>query len=462
MSRKARSYSAQGKKGEFIKVFNELCYSRNDWQVWADVITAIACTISNVTDRTPDRFENREKEYAECIKRLGGVEKPAQLFAIIVEAMEVNPDQDFLGSLYMELQLGNHWKGQFFTPYNVSRAMAEMTMGNCQEQIEKQGWISICDPCVGGGAMLIAAANTMRRQKVYYHDHVLFIGQDVDRVVGLMAYIQLSLLGCPGYIVIGNSLTNPILGNPLMPAEQDGQEFWYTTFYNSQAWTGRRMIHVMFPPESKKVKSEISIDRFYFFFEIKKENEIMDENVKKQFSTGAEKLEFEKTEQLKKVNAEYRDMYRQQLDSVFGELIRKCEETPAFDAAVLQEHKSWERCYRYAGKKAMEINTPSQHEKDMARSGEKPIVVAATSDMVINWFFEYYQLEDKAEIEKELANAEKKKVALAEAKKKAKEDDDKKAKEAVEKKKASENEKSKADKKNGMEGQFSIFDMIGG
>lgn len=249
MSRKARSYSAQGKKGEFIKIFNELCYSRNYWQVWADVITAIACTISNVTDRTPDRFENREKEYAECIKRLGGVEKPAQLFAIIVEAMEVNPDQDFLGSLYMELQLGNHWKGQFFTPYSVSRAMAEMTMGNCQEQIDKQGWISICDPCVGGGAMLIAAANTMRRQKVYYHDHVLFIGQDVDRVVGLMSYIQLSLLGCPGYIVIGNSLTNPILGNPLIPAEQDGQEFWYTTFYNSQAWTGRRMIHVMFPPE---------------------------------------------------------------------------------------------------------------------------------------------------------------------------------------------------------------------
>ncbi|WP_313341376.1 Cas9 inhibitor AcrIIA9 family protein [Lacrimispora sp.] len=456
MSRKARSYSAQGKKGEFIKIFNELCYSRNDWQVWADVITAIACTISNVTDRTPDKFENREKEYAECIKRLGGVEKPAQLFAIIVEAMEVNPDQDFLGSLYMELQLGNHWKGQFFTPYSVSRAMAEMTMGNCQEQIDKQGWISICDPCVGGGAMLIAAANTMRRQKVYYHDHVLFIGQDVDRVVGLMAYIQLSLLGCPGYIVIGNSLTNPILGNPLMPAEQDGQEFWYTTFYNSQAWTGRRMIHVMFPPESKKVKSEISIDRFYFFFEIKKENEIMDENVKKQFSTGAEKLEFEKTEQLKKVNAEYRDMYRQQLDSVFGELIRKCEETPAFDAAVLQEHKSWERCYRYAGKKAMEINTPSQHEKDMARSGEKPIVVAATSDMVLNWFFEYYQLDDKEQVEKEVAekavnNSAKKENVQKPAQHKIK---------AAAKVEDSINNQKVDKKKNDMEGQFSLFDMI--
>lgn len=456
MSRKARSYSAQGNKGEFIKVFNELCYSRNDWQVWADVITAIACTISNVTDRTPDKFENREKEYAECIKRLGGVEKPAQLFAIIVEAMEVNPDQDFLGSLYMELQLGNHWKGQFFTPYNVSRAMAEMTMGNCQEQIDKQGWISICDPCVGGGAMLIAAANTMRRQKVYYHDHVLFIGQDVDRVVGLMAYIQLSLLGCPGYIVIGNSLTNPILGNPLMPAEQDGQEFWYTTFYNSQAWTGRRMIHVMFPPESKKVKSEISIDRFYFFFEIKKENEIMDENVKKQFSTGAEKLEFEKTEQLKKVNAEYRDMYRQQLDSVFGELIRKCEETPDFDAAVLQEHKSWERCYRYAGKKAMEINTPSQHEKDMARSGEKPIVVAATSDMVLNWFFEYYQLDDKEQVEKEVTE---KAVNNSAKKENVQKPAQRKIKAAVKVDDSINNQKVDK-KKNDMEGQFSLFDMI--
>lgn len=270
---KKQSKVIQGTEKDFLDIFKQLCYSRNSWQVWADVITAIACSISNATDRTPARFESREKEYAECIKRLGGVEKPAQLFAIIVKEMEINPDQDFLGALYMKLELGNHWKGQFFTPYNVSRMIAEMSIGNAQKEIDNKGWIAICDPCIGGGAMLIAAANTMRRQKIYYHDHVLFVGQDVDRVVGLMAYIQLSLLGCPGYIVIGNSLTRPIIGNPLMPVEQEEQEFWYTTFYNSQVWAGRRLLYSLGLSGTETTKKTVEKEHFYMFFDFKDKEE---------------------------------------------------------------------------------------------------------------------------------------------------------------------------------------------
>lgn len=132
-------------------MFNELCYSRHAWEVWADVITVMACSMANAVDKEPKRYESRETEYARCIKRLGGVEQPAKLFAITVEALEKNPDQDFLGELYMNLELGNHWKGQFFTPYCVSRCMAEISLGDFQTQVDKQGWISICDPCVGGG-----------------------------------------------------------------------------------------------------------------------------------------------------------------------------------------------------------------------------------------------------------------------------------------------------------------------
>lgn len=35
---------------------------------------------------------------------------------------------DVLGEVYMELELGNKWKGQFFTPYHVSQAMASVTL----------------------------------------------------------------------------------------------------------------------------------------------------------------------------------------------------------------------------------------------------------------------------------------------------------------------------------------------
>lgn len=95
----------QGTEKEFIKVFQELCYSRSSWQVWADLMAAMACTLANSVDKTEPRYTAREKEYAECIKRLGGVEKPAKCFAIVVEALERNPDQDFLGKLYMSLEL---------------------------------------------------------------------------------------------------------------------------------------------------------------------------------------------------------------------------------------------------------------------------------------------------------------------------------------------------------------------
>lgn len=106
----------QGTKQEFLKIFKELCYSRSSWQVWADLITCMAVSIANAVDKFEPRYSEREKEYEACIGRLGGVEKPAQCFSIVVQALELNPDQDFLGELYMELNLGNHWKGQFFTP----------------------------------------------------------------------------------------------------------------------------------------------------------------------------------------------------------------------------------------------------------------------------------------------------------------------------------------------------------
>lgn len=142
----------QGTEKEFIKVFQELCYSRSSWQVWADLMAAMACTLANSVDKAEPRHTAREKEYAECIKRLGGVEKPAKCFAIVVEALERNPDQDFLGKLYMSLELGNHWKGQFFTPYNVCECMASITINDNVQTLEKQEWISVNDPACGAGA----------------------------------------------------------------------------------------------------------------------------------------------------------------------------------------------------------------------------------------------------------------------------------------------------------------------
>lgn len=59
----------------FMKIFKELCYSRQPWQVWEDLMSVMACSIANAVDRIPGRFQEREEEYQKCIKRLGGGRK---------------------------------------------------------------------------------------------------------------------------------------------------------------------------------------------------------------------------------------------------------------------------------------------------------------------------------------------------------------------------------------------------
>ena len=59
MARAKKSEVIQGTEKEFLDIFKQLCYSRSSWQVWADVISAIACSLSNAADRSPKHFEQR-------------------------------------------------------------------------------------------------------------------------------------------------------------------------------------------------------------------------------------------------------------------------------------------------------------------------------------------------------------------------------------------------------------------
>lgn len=262
---------------EFLKLFNQLTYSRSAWQAWEDLVTVMACSICNAVDRRKEPFERREREYERSIKNLGGVEIPAQIFGIVTMALEENARQDFLGQLYMNLNLGSHWRGQFFTPYHISELMAKLTIGeDCQRQIEEKGYISICDQCVGAGAMLIAAANAMKEAEINYQRHAVFVGQDIDKVVAMMAYIQLSLLGCPGYVIVGNSLTNPLTGHVLFPEEDEGREVWITPMFMHQAWEMRRtgaLMQQSFVKTAATRKAEEE-DHFFMFFNFDQQEEL--------------------------------------------------------------------------------------------------------------------------------------------------------------------------------------------
>lgn len=202
------------------------------------------CSLSNPVDKL--HYDEREARYMKIIKKYNKQEQAIfpELAAQTVLALEENQEQDFLGSIFMELNLGNESGGQFFTPYHVCELMAEIALGdNVVHQVNEQGYITICDSCCGAGATLIAGVHAARKQlekeNLNYQNHVLVVAQDIDEIVALMCYIQLSLLGVAAYIKVGNTFTEPI-------AEGDSTEnYWFTMMYFSDVWATRRMVRKM-------------------------------------------------------------------------------------------------------------------------------------------------------------------------------------------------------------------------
>lgn len=223
----------------FLKLYHALTYRWTPWEVWKDFVVMFACALSNPIDKS--HYDEREALYLKTIQKYNKQEQEIfpQLCAETVLALEANPEQDFLGKIFMDLGLGNDAGGQFFTPYHVCEIMAKITIGELLPQVKEKGYITINDCACGAGATLIAAVNEARRQlekeNLNFQNHVLITAQDIDYTTALMCYIQLSLLGVAGYIKIGNTLTEPMRSNDTL------ENYWFTPMYFSSVWAVRRL-----------------------------------------------------------------------------------------------------------------------------------------------------------------------------------------------------------------------------
>ena len=174
-----------------------------------------ATTISNRVDKRPGVWHKRENEYLKTVKQYDENERydVSTLLALVTKSLQDNPAQDFLGGLFMTLELSNHWKGQYFTPYDVADMMTHVTVGDgsvLKEKIRQNGFVSVCDPTCGSGVMLIAFSNHCRELGIDPSKEVLLVGEDIDETAALMCYIQLCLLGYMGSVTIGDALAEPV------------------------------------------------------------------------------------------------------------------------------------------------------------------------------------------------------------------------------------------------------------
>ena len=187
---------------EFISKLSNLDRSKSVSTVFNDFLTLSCCSLA----QTVYRSDILEQKYLNIIKTYTKeqAEEFSKLLAFLVLGLEQAP-QDFLGQVFMSLNLGSQANGQYFTPYSVCKFMAEINFTEIKT-IQNNQLITLSEPCCGSGGIIIAFAETLKEQG-YNYQHQLFVEAiDIDETCFKMAYIQLSILGIPARAMLGDTL----------------------------------------------------------------------------------------------------------------------------------------------------------------------------------------------------------------------------------------------------------------
>ncbi|SER15144.1 N-6 DNA Methylase [Sphingobium sp. YR768] len=199
------------------------------YTVFGDCMEAMAIAMANSIDLR--EREKREARYLDIVGRYRRdvIDLFPQVLSELVQALEAGPG-DVLGALFHDLDLHSKARGQYFTPYALSRCMAKATLGNrenVEAMIAQHGFVTAMEPACGAGSMVIALAETMRDIGHNYQHHLHVTAIDIDPRAIHMAYIQFSLLHIPAHLMVGNALSGEM------------QDHWFTPAHILGGWNAR-------------------------------------------------------------------------------------------------------------------------------------------------------------------------------------------------------------------------------
>ena len=189
---------------------------RDHYTVIRDFFELSAISIRNNFDHG-NEYANLEKRYMEIAQgykkeylegfatALGMLGKKTQ------DAVNGNaPFADWAGELYMDSGTSNGKAGQFFTPYHLSKLMAECTFDKDKLKAEiaadSDHVITIAEPTCGAGGIIVAAIDALNEAGVNYSWNAFVDCGDIDPRCVHMTYVTLSLLGVPAVVKLGDAL----------------------------------------------------------------------------------------------------------------------------------------------------------------------------------------------------------------------------------------------------------------
>ena len=198
---------------EFVSKLGKVSKSQSLHQTFSDWLEIAALSLHQLPYQSGElekdaAYEALEAQYMERIKPYDKAELTSfsELLAITI-SVHHNSYSDFLGEIAGEAELLNKRGGQFFTPYPICCLMTKMSFGNVRAQVKEKGILTVGEPAVGSGALVIASAEEVASQEIDPRVHLQFDCTDVSRDAFNMAYIQLSALGLQAIVHHGDTLS---------------------------------------------------------------------------------------------------------------------------------------------------------------------------------------------------------------------------------------------------------------
>ena len=211
---------------EFMSKLQKLAYSKRISDVFRDFLILSSCALAQPFYRS----DELEQTYLDTVNKYTKeqAEEFSQLLAFLISAL-TEKHQDFLGQVYMQLNIGSTAKGQFFTPYHISQFIAEINFAETEIKLKEQEFITLSDPCCGSAGMIIAFAETMKNKGYNYQNQLFVEVIDIDEMCFMMAYVQLSLYGVPARVMLGDSLAWKFSKVLYTPIKAEADDLWEQT-----------------------------------------------------------------------------------------------------------------------------------------------------------------------------------------------------------------------------------------
>lgn len=216
---------------KMINCFCTLTRNHQALQVWRDFLVIGACSTS------PLKQSEYRPEFINITGRYSSNELMLmmEMLEITATALDSNPENDFLKESYTFLGLEIPQSKR----KSSSRIRTSVNTTRLKEKLATRPWLTVKDDACGSGSAIIQLLNKCRQENINYQSTVLFVAKDHNREFALACYLQLSLLGCAGYVIAPNALGfSHSVGGALYDAHQ-GYEIWVLPMTYTGDWQWR-------------------------------------------------------------------------------------------------------------------------------------------------------------------------------------------------------------------------------